>query len=108
MKVTITELSPPLKTRVETAIAARYNYPETVLDLSTPEFIPDPNDPEAELMVPREDRQMPNPMTKWEFVEKILENLLIETTAGYERSIAEEAGKIAEEKTKTDFNLNRS
>ena len=106
MKITITDLTVPLRARVEEAIAHRYNYPETVFDSTTPEFIPDPNDPEAEIMVPLEDRQKPNPMTKRIFVEEVLKKFIIENVGGFEaeRDIqANDIGKAAREKAETDL-----
>lgn len=104
LKVTITGLSAKLKQRVEDATVKKHSYKDTIFDPTTPEFIPDPNDPEAELMVPMQDRMKPNPMSKEKFVEFILERFLSETLEGYEEELAlGTLGKDARKKAKTDL-----
>ena len=108
MNIAITGLAAGLKARISAAIAHRFQYPETVFDPSTPEFIPDPNDPEAEIMVPLEDRQKPNPQTKWQFVEEVLKRFVGENLGGYEEEVAVQANNIcraAREKANTDLGL---
>jgi len=106
MKITITGLIDDQKQRITDAICVRYKYPETVFDPSTPEFIQDPNDPEAKLMVPLEERQKPNPMTKWAFVSEAVRTFLSETIAGFEadRDVgANDIAQAARTKAKEDF-----
>ena len=102
VKITITQLPTGMQNRLETAIADVHGYQEQIRDPNALDFIPDPLDPSREIRNPN--TLMPNPQTKWEFVEEVLLRILSESLGQFDAEKAVEGlASAARDQAKTDL-----